>query len=475
MPTLSRTAFSLKRQNILGFDKRMLRRVLIIVAAVLLPALIVYVRPPRLLVTAFVALPIGYVALNKTMSDQTVVILALIPINLFVHYQIGTGTGTAINSTLLVLTFLTGAWVLTMAKMPAKRHLHHAPVTKALLLFVATAVLGFITGQIPWFSFAQQASIPAQLGGLSLYLFSALAFLIVANNLRDAESLQKLVYLFFGCGTIYMLSRIFNENQLLRRLITDRSGGSLFWVWISSLLFAQIIWNSDLGKARRWLLALLLGCAFYIMVFSSRFWLSGWIPAMCGILAIILLIRPKIGIILTVLGIGFFIARYQLFAIALESDVENSYSFLTRVEAWKIMLQIWQRNPLTGVGISNYYYYTPLYDILGYNVQFNSHSQYFDFLVQIGVLGTGAFFWLMYTIGRLILSMLPTVKTPFERAYLYGSMGGLVGTVASGFFGDWVVPFVYNVGFPGFRASILGWLFLGGVVAIYRFNDTKSA
>ena len=30
---------------------------------------------------------------------------------------------------------------------------------------------------------------------------------------------------------------------------------------------------------------------------------------------------------------------------------------------------------------------------------------------------------------------------------------------------DWILPFVYNIGFPGFQASVLVWLFLGGMVA----------
>ena len=29
---------------------------------------------------------------------------------------------------------------------------------------------------------------------------------------------------------------------------------------------------------------------------------------------------------------------------------------------------------------------------------------------------------------------------------------------------DWILPFVYNIGFPGFQASVLVWLFLGGLV-----------
>ena len=31
-------------------------------------------------------------------------------------------------------------------------------------------------------------------------------------------------------------------------------------------------------------------------------------------------------------------------------------------------------------------------------------------------------------------------------------------------FGDWFMPFVYNVGMDGFRSASLAWFFLGGMV-----------
>ena len=38
-----------------------------------------------------------------------------------------------------------------------------------------------------------------------------------------------------------------------------------------------------------------------------------------------------------------------------------------------------------------------------------------------------------------------------------------------------VIPFVYNVGLKGFRASVLGWIFLGGLVAIQYIHANKQA
>jgi len=54
----------------------------------------------------------------------------------------------------------------------------------------------------------------------------------------------------------------------------------------------------------------------------------------------------------------------------------------------------------------------------------------------------------------------------FPQAYVVGCLGGLAGMLAAGMLGDWVLPFVYNIGLWGMRASVLGWLFLGGLVAM---------
>jgi hypothetical protein len=40
--------------------------------------------------------------------------------------------------------------------------------------------------------------------------------------------------------------------------------------------------------------------------------------------------------------------------------------------------------------------------------------------------------------------------------------------------GDWVLPFTYNVGLNGFRASMLAWLFLGGLVSLEQMAPAPS-
>jgi len=110
---------------------------------------------------------------------------------------------------------------------------------------------------------------------------------------------------------------------------------------------------------------------------------------------------------------------------------------------------------------------------LGYYVPFNSHNNYVDIVAQTGLLGLACFLWLVWEVGRLSWRLRTSVPEGFPRAYVVGCLGGLAGTLAAGMLGDWVLPFVYNIGLKGLRASVLGWLFLGGLVALEQLYYRK--
>jgi hypothetical protein len=131
-------------------------------------------------------------------------------------------------------------------------------------------------------------------------------------------------------------------------------------------------------------------------------------------------------------------------------------------------------NPLFGLGFGNYYFYTPLMPINGWHVNFNSHSQYVDILAQTGIFGLAAFGWVFWEIGKLGWRLRERAPEGFERAYVYGALGGLVGMLVAGGLVDWILPFVYNIGMAGFRSSVIGWLFLGGLVTIKQIVERSD-
>jgi O-antigen ligase len=152
---------------------------------------------------------------------------------------------------------------------------------------------------------------------------------------------------------------------------------------------------------------------------------------------------------------------------------DNEYSLMTRVEAWRIMGEIVSINPLLGLGFANYSWYTPLFPILGYAVQFNSHNNFVDILAQTGVIGLLCFLWFAGAVGWIAWRLRTRVPDGFQRAYVIGALGGLAGTMAAAMLGDWVLPYVYNIGFAGFRYSVLAWVFLGGLLVIEQNNRAE--
>ena len=201
-------------------------------------------------------------------------------------------------------------------------------------------------------------------------------------------------------------------------------------------------------------------------------------PPLVGIVIILWAAAPRLGFLATLAGIAGLATKLdKLTAFIMIGD--NAYSLMTRLAAWKVVLEIAKVNPILGLGPANYRWYTPLFPILGWAVQFNSHNQYIDLIAQTGILGLICFLWFFLAVGWLGWQLRKRVPEGFPRAYVYGAIGGVAGTLASAAFGDWVIPFFYNITLGGFRASVLSWLFLGGLVALEQMyccpDTTKKA
>jgi hypothetical protein len=89
-----------------------------------------------------------------------------------------------------------------------------------------------------------------------------------------------------------------------------------------------------------------------------------------------------------------------------------------------------------------------------------------DIIAQTGLVGLVCFLWLAVEICLVGWNMQKQEPDGFTKAYTLGVLGGVIGMLVSGMLGDWILPFVYNVGLTGFRASLYGWLFIGGMIAL---------
>ena len=443
---------------------------LVVIAGVLLASLYFGRRPS----TRFIFLPLAGIVVLIFLRWPFVGLVALLTGALLIPFGLGTGTQTDLNIAILLLPVLIGLWFLEMLVIQRSITLRPMRVVLPLLLLCLVALLAFLMGQLPWFDALPKAPFRAQLGGLALFWLSAGAFLLVAHQIRDIQWLKWLTWIFIALGGLYILGRLIPVyGSAIINLFPPGATGSLFWVWLTTLSLAQAIFNKKLDRRVRFLLVLLVIGTFYFSFIRNRDWASGWLPPAVAVLTIITLWKPRLGAVIIFLAGIVFLLNYQKIIVNILSLEE--YSYITRLAAWEIVIDLIKVNPILGLGPANYYFYTPLYSLMGYFVSFNSHNQYIDIIAQTGLIGFYCFLWFVWQVGKLGLSLRKTASEGFPRAYVYGALGGLAGTLAAGMLADWIIPFVYNIGFTGFRACLLGWIFLGGMVALGQIiNDSPE-
>ncbi|MCB0207078.1 MAG: hypothetical protein KDH89_19840, partial [Anaerolineae bacterium] len=136
-------------------------------------------------------------------------------------------------------------------------------------------------------------------------------------------------------------------------------------------------------------------------------------------------------------------------------------------------------NPITGLGPAAYRRYaamTPLKYGGAFWIapQVNSHNNYIDLFSQVGIVGLALFLWFAAEIALLGRRLHNRFQTGFASGYVNGMLAVGAGALVLMVFADWMLPFVYNIGFPGFQASVLVWLFLGGLVALENMPAAGS-
>ena len=362
--------------------------------------------------------------------------------------------------TMILVALLLGLWLLDMVVRQRDIRLVPSRTVWPLLSFLVIAFISFGVGQLNWFPFALHAPLGAQLGGLSIIVFSAGTFLFVADRVQDLVWLKAMTWAFLAFGVLAIIvgSLLPNFGLSTQKLI--QPVGSVYFIWLVAIAFSQAAFNRDLHPGWRLALGGLVLYTFYDLFYLRFVDKSGWLPSLICIAAIIGFWSWRAGLAL--------IPVAALATLRLMTGVVNSeaYSFSTRFDAWSILAQIIKINPILGLGFANYYWYTPLFHIRGYAVSFNSHNNYVDIVAQTGLVGLFCFLLFLWEVGRLGWRLRKQVPAGFAQAYVYGALGGLAGMVVVGMMGDWILPFFYNIGLSGFRSSMLGWLFLGGLVTL---------
>ncbi len=374
-----------------------------------------------------------------------------------------------LNVTMVMVALLMCLWLLDMTVRKQQIRLVSSRPAGLLLAFLLLAFVSFGIGQFAWFTFALHAPLGAQAGGLSIIVLSVGVFLLMANQVHELVWLRRITWAFLFMGALTIVFRSVLPALGLNTRDLFQPVGSVFYVWLVAIAFSQAAFNRELSSGWRMTIGVLLLVTFWVLFFTKFADKSGWLPSLVGLIAIIgfrswRLLLPLIPV-----------AIVTAFFLLPELMTLEGYSISTRFEAWLILAQMIQISPVWGLGFANYYWYTPLFPIRGYGVSFNSHNNFVDIVAQMGVAGLVCFLLFFWEVGQLAWRLREQAPNGFARAYVYGAWGGLVGMIALGMFGDWILPFFYNIGLNGFRTSMLGWLFLGGLVSLEQMTHREFA
>lgn len=408
---------------------------------------------------------------------------ALITAALLIPYQVGTGTEVKLNPAALLVPGLLLLWLLAMLRRGGVR-LAPSRTTLPLALFLGAGLLSLGIGNVTW-----DPAVPrggnftlVQLAQWAIFAFSAGAFWLTGNLVGDERTLKRLTdFYLLVAGGLALVRVLPGAGRLFALVDTGAVDRAPFWMLLTAVAGGQLLYERQSSPLRRAGLWAIMLAVFYYSFSLQRELVSNWIGVVAAAGALVWLRFPRLrapiislAMLMAVIGI-LFPAVYGFAG----GDAEWQLSGGSRLVLIERVVGVALRNPITGLGPAAYRPYAnmqPLFYNGAYWIapQINSHNNYVDLFAHVGLLGLAFFVWFTWEVGRLGLQLRSRYQEGCAAGYINGMLAAGAGSLVIMALADWVLPFVYNIGFPGFQASVLVWLFLGGLVALENFRGQES-
>lgn len=413
----------------------------------------------------------GLLLLAQPVLGLSVLVLAALALPL----EIGTGTEVRLNPASLLVPVLTGLWLLDRVR---RRDLTFASsaVNRPLLLFLVAGLLSLLVGRATWDPIVPVGGsfLLVQLAQWAIFAFSALAFWLSANLIQDTGWLWRLTALFLLVGGGVAILRLLpGVGGVINRFETGAFIRAPFWVLLAGLAGGQLLFNPRLSLAWRGFLMGTLAAVLVYALVEQQEAASNWVGLAAAAGVLIWLRFPRLRwplaiLILILLIVGILFSAVYEFA---GGDDEWNLSGGSRMVLIQRVVEVTLRNPITGLGPAAYRPYAnmrPLFYLGAYWVAplINSHNNYVDLFSHGGLLGLFLFFWFSWSLAQVGIQLHRQLSRGFLAGYVNGMLAAGCASLVLMLLADWMLPFVYNIGFHGFQASVLVWLFLGGLVAL---------
>ena len=299
------------------------------------------------------------------------------------------------------------------------------PLNKAILFYILSYIISTILG-------IMDERVSLKSGGLYAikYLEYFVIFFMVVNHVKDQDQVKRFVFcLLLTCciTSIIGILQIPGGERVSAPFEGERGepntlGGYLLFV--GAIAAGLLITNED-PKWKHFLLILIIIMLPPFLFTQSRSSYLGLVPV-CLILG--LLTKRRI-IIVGLLIISFFMSplflpsqikdrilytfsQPKMSGQITVGDFRLDTSTSARIASLKEVIRDWPEHPLIGYGVTGYHFVD---------------AQYPRVLIESGILGLIAFFYLLYSIFRLAVEHLKAVKTPFFKGLSFGFLAGFTG------------------------------------------------
>ena len=411
------------------------------------------------------------IIIRKPYLGMIVLIFAAV----FVAISIPTGTDVVLNATVLLIPGLCAIWLLQSSQQRSLT-LITSRVNRPLILFLIMSVFSLLIGNVLWDPNIPRPAnlILVQLGQIAIFVLSAFAFWFMAYIAKTVIILNYVTWVFIVlAGFIAIALQIPPVWSIIQPVLTITWFRTPFWICLAALAGGQLLFNRDLSPLIRLGLIVVL-----IAVIAASFFMlrdSASTVVAVGIVIAVLVwlrwerLRPLF--IVTLLGLALSGVLFSSIYSFLGGDIKWDGSGASRLVLSQRVIEMTMRNPITGLGPGAYRTYgfaSPLVYLQAVwsDPRISAHNNYVDIFAHTGIVGLGLFVWFLAELGWLALRMKRIYRNGFASGYVNGMLAALISISAVMLMLDWFLPFVYNVGFDGFQASVILWMFLGGLVAL---------
>jgi O-antigen ligase len=431
----------------------------------------------------YILAPIGLAALLILLHRPILGLPVLIVAALLGPLAIGTGTEVSLNLAALLVPALFIVWLLSRMR---EHHIRFLPsrTTRPLILFLLLAMLSIFIGNVLWDPMVPKSDrlIIVQFAQWGLFAFSAFAFWLAGHLIRQEVWLRRLTATFLIVGGALAIIRMLPGGAtLLESVATLALTRASFWALLTAQAAGQLLFNRDLSRPWRIYLIVILVAVLLFAFFDQRDVTSIWMGVAAALGVLLWLRLPKwrwlvvAALVAMTLSGVLFDAIYSFAG----GDAEWELSGGSRLALTGRVIEVSMRNPITGIGPAAYRAYgaaQPLvYGRAYYLVPvINSHNNYVDIFSQTGIVGLVLFLWFMIELLRVAWKLHTRYRDGFAGAYVRSMLAIWFSIMVIMALLDWFLPFVYNVGFPGFQASVLIWMFLGGLVMLENLTPEQQ-